>query len=250
MKRLIINADDFNLTPGVTRGVLKAHDEGILTSTTILINLPLEEKTVREVSKRKRLGIGLHLNVTLGKPLTRSTSLVNTEGTFLRPQNYAQRLPRIGDLIREYETQVQLFQKRFSRKPDHLDTHHHLHDHPLFFKALSLTARKWKLPIRRSRIFQLGEYAGWLKGLQTTDFLFGNLEAHRHWERNSFLGIATNLPEGTSEIGCHPGFCDVQLRTISSFQKAREEELKLFSDKRLRKILSDLKIELIRFIQL
>lgn len=252
-KRLIINADDFNLTPGVSRGILKAHDEGIVTSTTVLINLPLSGNTIREAEKRKKLGLGLHLNVTLMRPLNRPSvirSLVKSDGSFKRPSDYLQKSPSIKDLIKEYNSQIQLFQKSFEKKPDHLDTHHHLHDLPVFFQAVSYLAKKWKIPMRRSRIFQMDRFAYETKRLKTTDYLFGNLDARFYWQKEPFMGVLENLPEGTGEIGCHPAFLDSELRRISSLQDARAIELKLFSDKKLRKTASELGVELIRFSEI
>jgi len=253
LKYLIINADDCNLTPGVTRGVLKSHDGGIPTSTTLLINLPLDERTVRELKKRPKLGVGLHLNVTLGSPVNAPSSirsLLKKEGIFRRQEDYFTKAPLSKDVVKEYEAQIRLFEKRFGCKPDHLDTHHHLHDFPLFFRALRVVARKWKLPIRRSRIFQLSEFKHETMSIRTTGYLFGNLETHSHWDHDSFLGVVENLPAGTSEISCHPAYCDAELRQISSFREAREEELKVFSNRRLHKTLSELGIELIRFSDL
>ena len=263
MRKLIINADDCNLTPGVTRGILKSHDEGILTSTTVLINLPIENKTIRALKARPRLGVGLHLNVTLGKPVSRVAVgarravplLTDSNGQFRRPLDYWKKRPLLKDVVSEYDAQIQLFKKNFGNPPDHLDTHHHLHDDLLFFRALAVVARKWKLPIRRSRIFLavgaplVGAQKGQAQGLplRTTDYLFGNLEAKFHWQMRPFLGVIENLTDGSSEIACHPAFCDRALREISSFREPRQEELKLFSNKKLRKTLADLEIELIRF---
>lgn len=252
MRRLIINADDCNLTPGVTRGILKAHDLGVVTSTTVLINLPLEEKTVRELKKRRGLGVGVHLNITLGapvSPLAKVRSLLKG-GKFRRPLDYLAKSPFAKEVAHEYEAQVRLFEKRFGKKPDHLDTHHHLHDFPIFFFALAEVARGWKLPIRRSRIFQWSESRRETRGLKTTDYLFGSLSAAFIWEARPFHGVVETLPEGTSEIACHPGYCDGKLRQISSLQEARVNELNLLSDLRLRKIISALEIELIRFSEI
>ena len=248
-KRLIVNADDFNLTPGVTRGILLAHDRGIVTSTTIMMNLPLSEQTVGEIKKRRSLGLGIHLNVTFARPLSRSLqipTLLKPDGSFRRPDDYQKKPPSEKEIAREYEAQVKLFEARFKKVPDHLDTHHHLHDHPLFFGALASVARKRGLPIRRSSVFQRS-LARETAGLKTTDYLFGNLSAASLWEPVSFGGVVENLPEGTSEIACHPGYCDAQLHNVSSLRQMREQELRLFADPRLRNRLSDLGIELINF---
>lgn len=252
MQRLIVNADDYNLTRGVCRGILKAHDEGIVTSTTVLINLPLDEWALRELKKRPNLGAGVHLNVTLGKPLSRASelrSLVQPDGRFRRPLDYFKKLPLEKEVAKEYEAQVQLFVKCLGTKPDHLDTHHHLHDHPLFFRAVAGVARRWKIPVRRSRIFQLDPYRDEVDGLKTTEYLFGNLEARFIWRKDSFWGVVENLQEGTSEIGCHPAYCDRELREISSFRELREDELRLFSDRTLRKKIASLGVELTNFRQ-
>ncbi|MBI2167710.1 MAG: ChbG/HpnK family deacetylase [Candidatus Omnitrophica bacterium] len=251
-RRLIVNADDFNLTPGVTRGILKAHDQGMVTSTTVLINLPLELALVRQASRRNRLGVGLHLNITLGKPVSppgKIRSLLKPEGNFRRPFDYGEKKPALGEVIREYEAQIRLFEKRFRKPPDHLDTHHHLHDDPLFFQALSQLARRWKLPVRRSLIC-LSPERGQAFLPKTTDYLFGSLDATSYWQKDPLFSVLRNLPLGTSEIACHPGFCDRQLRQISSMREAREKELKLFSDRRLRQELARFEIELTNFSQI
>ena len=251
--RLIINADDGNLTSGVTRGILRCHDQGIVTSTTLLMNLPLSRAAIREFKKRKRLGLGVHLNVTLGHPLNPPSAvrtLIGPEGRFRRPSDDWKKRPSPGEIMGEYEAQIRNFIERFERSPDHLDTHHHLHDDPLFFAAVRATARRWKIPLRRSRMFQLERYSRETRGLKTTDFLFGNLEARCHWQKASFLAVAENLPDGTAEIGCHPGYCDSELRRISSMREVRAEELKVFSDRTHRNLLSKLGIELIRFSDL
>ena len=252
MKQLIINADDCDLTAGETRGILLAHDRGMVTSTTLMMNLPLSERTVKELKKRKSLGLGVHLNVTFGKPLAKPSqisSLLKSGGIFRRPDDYQKKAPQVKDVVREYETQIKLFENRFGRNPDHLDTHHHLHDRPVFFKALASVAGKRKLPIRRSKLFQELPSRE-TSGLKTTDYLFGNLAAQFLWEAGPFGGVVENLPEGTSEIACHPGFYDTDLVRVSSLRRMREVELKLFSDAKLRKRLAGLGIELVRFSQI
>ena len=83
--------------------------------------------------------------------------------------------------------------------------------------------------------------------MRTPDYLFGNLETRYLWNEENFLGLMEILPDGISEIGCHPGFCDAPLRAVSSLQEAREKELRLFSNGKMRSRLSELGIHLISF---
>ncbi len=231
MKRfLIVNADDCNLTAGVTRAILECHDRGIVSSTTFLVNLPVDKSTVRQLTKRRRLGIGIHLNITLGQPVLpqkRVRSLVETTGCFIRQ---GAKRPRAADVTREWEAQLRRFFRIFGRKPTHLDTHHQLHDQPFYFNLLARLARKWKLPVRRSRILK-GKR---MPGLCSPDYFFGDLDPAGYWRPKQLKAVLRRLPEGVSEIMCHPGKLDRELRQISSFTRGREEEYRLFASKQLR----------------
>ena len=84
---LIVNADDFNLTEGVSRGILEAHRRGIVTSTTVMVNLPGLEQSRSLARQAPRLGVGLHLNLTFGPPVLPARevpSLVDDSSRFNR----------------------------------------------------------------------------------------------------------------------------------------------------------------------
>ena len=140
-KILIINADDCNLTSQVTEAILKAHENGIVTSTTFLINLPVGPDVVRELLARKKLGIGLHLNVTLGKTAAKPElvkSLLQKDGRFKKKDEYsAKKLPPVSEILEEFKAQLLKFVKVFKRLPTHVDVHHHMHDFRPFLEALA-----------------------------------------------------------------------------------------------------------------
>ena len=69
-KYLIVNADDFGLTPSVCEGILDAHEKGIVSSTTSFVNRKISKTTLKHAKLFKNLGIGIHLNITTGAPLT------------------------------------------------------------------------------------------------------------------------------------------------------------------------------------
>lgn len=250
-KTLIINADDCNLTSQVTEAILKSHENGIVTSTTFLVNLPSEPGVVRELLARKKLGIGLHLNVTLGKPVAKSSlvkSLLQKDGRFKKKDQYpAKRLPPVSEITEEFKAQLQKFTRLFKRLPTHVDVHHHMHDYRPFLEALAAVAQKYRLPIRWTRLLTEPDVKAAYKGLKTTDHFYGNLDPHTFWTEEVLRHLLFTLPEGTSEIMCHPGWVDDELCAISSLTIPREREYQLFSLKELRRYIDHLGIKLAHF---
>ncbi len=241
---LIVNADDCNLTPGVTQAILDCHDEGILTSTTFMINLPVESKTIREIKKRKNLGVGIHLNVTLAEPVSKSSkirSLLADGGRFKKLKEQLNHLPKAAELAIEYQSQIDLFKRIFARRATHLDTHHQVHGHPFFLNVLMQVAKQNHLPIRRSCL--MPTLQNQQQKIKTTDFFFGNLTPEGYWRPGPLETVLAHLPEGVSEIMCHPGRNDSDLKKISSFTTGREHEYRLFSSPRLKKEIARLPLQ-------
>lgn len=248
MKRfLIVNADDCNLTPGVTRAILDCHDTGILTSTTFMISLPVEPETVKAVLSRKNLGVGIHLNVTMGRPVSAPdeiASLLGEGGKFKKLGEQTGRLPKAAHLALEYQNQINRFRKILGRMPTHLDTHHQVHDHDFFYEVLKNVARKNQLPLRRSMRMRDPQKA---KGVKSTDHFFGNLTVEGYWRDEPLKTVLINLPEGISEIMCHPGIHDRDLENVSSFTSGRAAEYRLFRSPALRRLTASLGIALTHF---
>jgi predicted glycoside hydrolase/deacetylase ChbG (UPF0249 family) len=250
-KMLIINADDCNLTSQVTAAILKAHENGIVTSTTFLINLPVGPGVVRELLNRKKLGIGLHMNVTLGKPVAKPKlvkSLLQQDGRFKKKEQYSEKkLPPVSEILEEFKAQLLKFTKVFKRLPTHVDVHHHMHDFRPFLEALSAIAQKHGLPVRWTRLLTEPDVRSAHKDLMTTDHFYGNLDPHTFWTEEVLRHLLFTLPEGTSEIMCHPGWVDDELCSISSLTIPREREYQLFSLKELRRYVDHLGIRLAHF---
>lgn len=251
-KILIINADDCNLTPKVTEAILKAHQNGIVTSTTFMINLATSTEVVQELVSSKKLGVGLHLNLTLGEPVSKKSlipSLLQKDGRFKKQAEYlaAKKFPSMVEVAEEFNAQLQRFIKIFKRPPTHVDIHHHLHDHLSFFKVLAGVAKKYDLPIRWSRLFVTPGVKMPYKLIKTTEHFYGNLDPHTFWTEEVLRHLLLTLPEGTNEIMCHPGWVDEELCAISSLTYPREREYQLFGSKDLRKYIAKLGIRLTHF---
>ena len=156
-KRLIINADDFGWSRGISDGILLAHREGIITSTTLMVNQPASQYALELASQAPKLGVGIHLRLCDGFPVlapSQVRSLVDQEGKFYSISETRRRLWRgrvSGEEIEaEFRAQIRWMKDR-GRVPTHADSHHYIHLHPQVFgpfcRALRLEGiRRFRSP--------------------------------------------------------------------------------------------------------
>ena len=255
--RLIVNADDYGRTPSVSRGILDAHLNGIVTTTTVMINLPGALEDVRRgIENAPTLAFGVHLNLTCGKPLTppnRVPTLIGANGWF-HGKDHIFNNPEMLDLAEvklEFEAQIERFLQA-ETDLDHLDSHHHL--------GIASTGI-WNLLTELAVEYDCGTRTAFpsdvpeedLPGLYPADMInFSRTQAKEQLENlaiphpdhffASFFGdhatldhllkLLQELPEGVSEIMCHPGYSDETLEQTSGYNRIREQELAALTDKR------------------
>jgi predicted glycoside hydrolase/deacetylase ChbG (UPF0249 family) len=129
MRQLILNADDYGLTPGVGQGIRYAFACGALSSTTAMMNMAGAASEV-EIAKRDapNLPIGVHLCLTVGSPITPAEqvpTLVDGQGRFLPRADFLERLDTVSpeEAGREFRAQIEAL-LALGVTPDHLDSHH------------------------------------------------------------------------------------------------------------------------------
>jgi len=239
MKQLIVNGDDFGRSPGINQGILDSHLNGILTSTTVMINF--DDAPVgleRALTEAPDLGIGLHLNLTEGIPVSSVPTLVDERGQFFPVGEWLTRFDRIDadDLRREICAQFERFVSLTGHVPDHLDAHHHItYLHPVALDVMLTIAEEHHLPLRNGNLtLPPDEAMSIFKGMFPTvpeqvgsmvyDALQSVLAQHpapfwpARFETGFFdvratlgdlLVILTTLPEDSiTEIMCHPRHAD------------------------------------------
>jgi len=231
---LIINADDFNLTLGVTRGILEAHQRGIVTSTTVMVNLPGLERSRDLARETSRLGLGLHLNLTFGRPVlppAKVASLVDGTGCFIRNPGRVGEAGDLSEIREELAAQAEWFETVFGCRPSHLDTHHHVHRHPRIFDVVLDLAGALGIPLRAFT----PEMADRIRKrhLPAADRAIGDVGPDPFWQPGSLLAFFQDLPPGVTELMCHPGYADAALAG-SSYCIQREVELRALCEARIK----------------
>ena len=220
MRTLIVNADDFGLTRGVSAGILAAHRHGIVSSTTVLVTANPDREQLA-AARDAGLGLGLHVNLTLGRPLTRGRSLVDG-GAFVRDARRAAARADEREVRAEIEAQVERFEKLVGRRPTHLDTHHHVGLYPPVRDVLLDAARALGVAVRSQDAAARTRARS--AGLRTTDHFFGESGPDAYWSGARTLAHLRALPPGVSEFMCHPGRFDDDLG-YSRYGRQREIEL-------------------------
>lgn len=270
--RLIINADDYGRTPEISRGIRQAHLHGLVTSTTCMMNMPGVATGIKiALEETPRLGMGVHLVLTAGRPLLpteKLPGLTSPDGNFLKQENLIRQAARLDPAVvkQEWRAQIEAFITAAQKKPTHIDSHHHSsYFTPALFTSMLELAREYELAIRlplahRQDPFSSGlpdELAG--KMTESAPRILEKFQPHspdaffasfydEGATRAEFLRILGHLlPNGSFEIMCHPGYVDADFAKESGYAFQRQVELEILTDPAMRREVDKRGIELISF---
>jgi hopanoid biosynthesis associated protein HpnK len=277
LKQLIVNADDLGLTAAVNRGVLRAFQDGIVTSASLLVTGSAFEDAVARARENPKLDVGLHLALVeersvLGPDVL--PTLVDETGRFPRTSAEFIRRAILGgidwlEVEREIAAQIALFQET-GLPLSHLDSHQHLHMFPPVFQIVrrltswigNVWVRNPAGPWRKSRDTPMGRWVQRLglnltclsaRGLrgrsqpQMPDGLYG-FEVSGCLTRPGLEQILRRIPHGLYELICHPGEDDADTQTrYSHWGYAWAEELETLTVPETRTVLEEQGIVLTSF---
>jgi len=175
-------------------------------------------------------------------------NLLQKNGQFRKQKEHlGKKYPPVAEITEEFKAQLQKFVKTFKKLPTHVDVHHHMHDYQPFLEALAVIVKKFRLPVRWTRLLSEPGAKNQFKHVKTTDHFYGNLDPHTFWTDEVLRHLLLTLPDGVSEVMCHPGWVDDELCAISSLTLPREKEYRLFGSKDLRRNIATLGIKLADF---
>ena len=282
MRRLIVNADDFGLTKGVNRGIVQSHQNGIVTSTTLMAcsNRFTEATTLSR--DLPRLSVGCHVVLVDGTPTADAAQIPTLVGPGTPPQfraslmNFAAqaasgRLDE-GEIDAEITAQIQKLQSA-GVAVSHLDSHKHTHMFPVVLRGMLRAAKNCGVKAIRNpfeplvfakfarwkRQFQLRMMSNFRKNFRralesaeiaTPDGCVG-VAATGGLNQETFQQLIERLPEGTWEFVSHPGYNDQELDAIATrLRESREKELAVLTSPATKEALRQQQVQLISYQEL
>lgn len=237
MTKLIVNSDDFGYCNSVNYGIIDAHKKGIVTSTTIMANMPGFMHGVELLKENKDLGCGVHLTLTCHKPvLTTHKTLVDSKGMFHRKHN-EKTLSKVDldEVYREFCAQIDKAKKFID--VTHLDSHHHLHTLKILAPIIERLAKEYNLPIRGK--FGFSE----VKQIPFIGTFYG-LSAKPNWFIKNMEEI---LAEDIIEVMCHCAYMDDYIYNNTSYNTYRMKEASVLMSLEVKEIIKKYNLELVNY---
>jgi predicted glycoside hydrolase/deacetylase ChbG (UPF0249 family) len=273
--RLVVNADDFGMSAAISRGILRAHRDGIVTSASLLGNTPDLPRARAMLAEAPGLGVGVHLALCGGRPVAPPDtipSLVMADGALpARGQEFITAWAR-GRIIpaeveRELDAQVSRVRDA-GIAIDHLDTHHHLGFLPVVGRAVEAVARRhgiagirsaverptlaWAADPRRGIEAGMITLSAWLTRRQLGarrhgPQSWGYVESG-HLDEIRILEIIGRLGPGPHELICHPGEAPAEGEPPDTSRRyQRTAELASLTSAKVRRALEQRDVRLCRW---
>lgn len=244
MTKLIINADDFGLSKGTNYGIIEAHKNGVVRSTSIMAAMPGFDHAVELLKECPDLGCGVHMTLTAYKPLLKThKTIVDENGYFykgLRPNMKIEDLD-LDEVYNEFCAQIEKV-KNAGIEITHLDSHHHIHTAPFLKTVMERILEKYKLPVRGGFLY---------------DFKYGKIVqcAHFFYEDTVSVETFTLNEERFKEYDvvdtmCHPAYLDSFIMGTSSYNIKRIEELEVLTSSKLKKFFQESEVKVCNYREL
>jgi chitin disaccharide deacetylase len=254
---IVVNADDFGFTAGVTDGIMKAYKKGIVTHASIMANGLDFDRSIECSKNEVAMKVGVHLVATWGEPVLKNnkkSTLINSrDGRFFTFKQLILRLIfgkiKRNDILNEWEEQIKKVY-RAGIKIDHLNSHHHIHMLPIFNGVVYELAKKYdikRVRVTKEKITNKDRVGVFIKKsiFIALDFFRGRngvydfhglaLQSSKNY-KTDLIVILKNMGDN-SELMVHPGIVDNELLNEDIMSYSREHELKNISDYDVIKVL-------------
>jgi predicted glycoside hydrolase/deacetylase ChbG (UPF0249 family) len=206
-RRLIVNADDFGLTRGINRGIIDAHEHGILTSASLMVRYDAAAEAAAYARAHPQLSVGLHFD---------AAEWLYRNGEW-EPVYQVVDASDASAVEAELDRQLAAFHRLLGRSPTHLDSHQHMHLSKPARSVLAAAAEKLRVPLRSCSASVTYEGSFYGQTGEGDPYPEGISAEH-------LIAMIERLPAGATELGCHPGYTE---DLDSVYRAEREIELRV-----------------------
>ncbi|HBF6470794.1 chitin disaccharide deacetylase [Clostridioides difficile] len=230
MTKIIINADDFGYCEAVNYGIISAHNNGIVRSTSMMANMPGVEHGVGLLKENKTLNCGVHMTLSCGRPLLSNLkTIVDKDGFFIRriTDEIIEKMD-CDEIYRELCAQIDRV-KGLGIDISHLDSHHHIHTLVSLKPVIEKIVTKYNLPIRGGFEYNL-EYS---KVVPLIDSFYKENVSEEYFIKN----IDEIMKYDVVDIMSHPAFLDDYILNSTSYAIDRTKEHKILTSKKVKEFL-------------
>ncbi|WP_265455991.1 carbohydrate deacetylase [Enterococcus sp. HY326] len=259
MKQLIINADDFGYSAAVNAGIIHSHKEGILTSATLMANMPGTLEAIKLAEMYPDLGVGCHLVLTMGQPLNKDChSFQDENGYFYKLSDYPKVRGKYSnqEIYTEWCGQID-YLLACGVNLTHFDSHHHIHFYPENREIALEISQKYNLPFRNSygtehfEPFDFNRVNDLLLDMMNTTAIRDMSLPYTENQDKCLEELTETFSRGNSaqilEMMVHPAFVDEYLFSHSSFNIARMREVEILTDPRVQQLIQELGYTLVNY---
>ena len=218
-RRVVINADDFGLSAEIDRGILEAHDRGVVTSASLMVSEPDAEAAVEAARHRPGLSLGIHV-------------------AFDHRGRWFVDLDDLTAVQRELDRQLARFVRLTGRQPTHIDSHHHVHRSFNVARLFLEADERYGVPVRGfSEVFYIGRFYGQPEFRQT-DVSRITVE--------TFMSVLRSVRPGVTEVSCHPGYRET--RPDAFYNQEREVELQVLTAPRVKTAIAETRLQPLSYL--
>ena len=210
MLKLIINADDFGLSKSITDGIVYGIKNEYITSTTLMANMEYTKYAVEEAIKNDLDCIGLHINMTLGKPIIPNEHLIDDDGNFLkRKEQISNNNITYQDVYNEIKAQIARVNELSNNKIkiDHLDTHHFITMNDTIKKAVQDISKELDIPVRNENNINARHPDVFYENFSLYDVDLNSIQKMLDKYKNKNIVL---------ELLTHPGYIDDYTKNVTS----------------------------------
>lgn len=224
---LIFNGDDFGLTSGINRGIIEAHERGIVTSASLMVRYPAAVQAAEYARAHPRLSVGLHFELAEWRYCA---------GEWKAAYEVVDARDATA-VAAEFSQQLEIFERLMERTPTHLDSHQHVHLSEPARSLLLAEAARLQVPLRGldSSIRYCGSFYGQTGEGESLSAAISS---------SSLIKLMRDAEQGWTEYGCHPGYAE---GLDSVYLTEREVELSVLCASELRGVFAENNLRLSSF---